>query len=195
MTEIKPKTTPLAKAKPDTASHWLWLSAIIIIADQITKWFIVQNFALYDSIKINAVLNITRLHNTGAAFSFLQDQGGWQRWLFVGLASVVSVAILIWLRKLPRKGFTWLAIALALVLGGAIGNVIDRVNYHYVVDFIQVHWQDSYFPTFNVADIAISIGAFLLVMDSFFGSGKEQKATDESSASTDDADDADDADD
>ncbi|MFK8054422.1 MAG: signal peptidase II [Woeseiaceae bacterium] len=174
MTENADKKTP--RVKPDTSSHWLWLSFIIIGLDQVTKWMIVQNFALYDSVKINSVLNITRLHNTGAAFSFLQDAGGWQRWLFVGLASVVSVAILVWLRKLPRQGYRWLALALALVLGGAIGNVIDRVNYHYVVDFIQVHWEDAYFPTFNVADIAISVGAFLLIMDSFFGSGKTEKA-------------------
>lgn len=171
------------------ASAWLWLSLVIIALDQITKYAIVQRFELYDAIRVNAVLNITRLHNYGAAFSFLGDQDGWQRWLFVGLAIVVCVAILIWLRKLPAKGQTWLAIALALVLGGAIGNVIDRVNYQYVVDFIQVHWEDSYFPTFNVADIAISIGAFLLILDSIFArdddaqsdadSGKDAPAAEE----------------
>ncbi|MEM7611115.1 MAG: signal peptidase II [Pseudomonadota bacterium] len=158
-----------------TASQWLWLSAAIIAIDQLTKWLILQNFELYETIRINAVLNITRLHNTGAAFSFLADQDGWQRWLFVGLAVVVSGVILVWLRRLPARGHLWLAIALALVLGGAIGNVIDRVTHHYVVDFIQVHWEESYFPTFNVADMAISVGAFLLIVDSFFGSGREQK--------------------
>ena len=145
------------------ASAWLWLSAIVIGIDQLTKWLIVQRFELYDRIEINAVLNITRLHNTGAAFSFLDDAGGWQRWLFVGLACGISVVILVWLRRLPARGQSWLALALALVLGGALGNVIDRVHLHYVVDFIQVHWGDAYFPTFNVADMAITGGAALLV--------------------------------
>lgn len=163
-----PTPDNVAQNSKTNASAWLWLSLVIIVLDQISKYAIVQRFELYDSIRINAVLNITRLHNYGAAFSFLGDQDGWQRWLFVGLAVVVCVAILVWLRKLPAKGQTWLAVALALVLGGAIGNVIDRVNYQYVVDFIQVHWEDAYFPTFNVADIAISIGAFLLIVDSIF---------------------------
>ena len=166
---------PLPKRpRPDTSSHWLWLSAVVIGIDQLTKWYIVQNFGLYDSITINSVLNFTRAHNTGAAFSFLQNAGGWQQWLFVGLATVVSIAIFIWLRKLPRRVYRWLALALALILGGAIGNVIDRVHYQYVVDFIDVHWNDAHFPIFNVADIAISVGAFVLILDSFFGSGKKQ---------------------
>lgn len=182
MQEDSKKSAPLAKPKPDTSIAWLWLSLIVIAADQLTKWLIVQNFDVYDSIRINEFLNIARHHNTGAAFSFLSDQGGWQRWLFVGLASVVSVAIVIWLRKLPRRGYRWLAFALALILGGAIGNVMDRVHFHYVIDFIQVHWKDAYFPTFNVADIAISIGAFVLILDSFFGSGKQQKPSAEPAA-------------
>ena len=149
------------------ASGWLWVSFLIIILDQLTKWLIVQRFDLYDSVTVNAVLNIHRLHNYGAAFSFLGDAGGWQRWLFIGLAVVICVAIMVWLRKLPARGQSLLAAALALVLGGAIGNVIDRVRLEYVVDFIQVHWQDAYFPTFNVADISISIGAALLIVDAF----------------------------
>ncbi|MEL6447805.1 MAG: signal peptidase II [Pseudomonadota bacterium] len=158
------------------ASAWLWLSALVIALDQLTKWLIVQRFELYDRIEVNALLNITRHHNTGAAFSFLADAGGWQRWLFVALACVISVVIMVWLRRLPPRGQGWLAFALALVLGGALGNVIDRVHLHYVVDFIQVHWGDSYFPTFNVADMAISVGAVLLVLDSFFGSGRSDTA-------------------
>lgn len=163
------------------ASAWLWLSALVIVADQFTKWLIVQRFELYDRIEVNALLNITRLHNTGAAFSFLEDAGGWQRWLFVALACGISLVILIWLRRLPARGQSWLALALALVLGGALGNVIDRVHLHYVVDFIQVHWGEAYFPTFNVADMSITVGAALLVFDSFFGSGREDAAADASS--------------
>ena len=164
-------------AERGNASAWLWLSAIVIVADQFTKWLIVQRFELYDRIEINALLNITRLHNTGAAFSFLEDAGGWQRWLFVGLACGISLVIVVWLRRLPARGESWLALALALVLGGALGNVIDRVHLHYVVDFIQVHWGDAYFPTFNVADMAITVGAALLVFDSFFGSGRKAAAS------------------
>ncbi|MEM6817243.1 MAG: signal peptidase II [Pseudomonadota bacterium] len=155
---------------------WLWLSLSVIVVDQITKWAIVDRFVLYERIEINAVLNVTRLHNYGAAFSFLGDQGGWQRWLFVVLSIVVTAIILVWLRRLPRDGHQWLAAALACIVGGAVGNVIDRIQYGYVVDFIQVHWQDAYFPTFNVADIAISVGAFLLIVDSFFGSGRTSDA-------------------
>lgn len=162
---------PLAVQR--SKSTWLWLSLIIIVVDQISKWMIVQRFELYDRIEINALLNITRLHNYGAAFSFLGDQAGWQRWLFISLAIVVSAVIVVWLFRLPREGHHWLAAALALIVGGAIGNVVDRIHYSYVVDFIQVHWQDAYFPTFNVADIAISVGAFLLICDSLFGSGRK----------------------
>lgn len=154
------------------ASQWLWLSSAIIVLDQFTKWLIVSNMALYDGIRVNAFLNITRLHNTGAAFSFLADQSGWQRWLFVLLAVVVSVGIMVWLRRLPTSGQSWLAAALALVLGGAVGNVIDRVYYGYVVDFIQVHYESAYFPAFNVADSAITVGAILMIADSLFISGR-----------------------
>lgn len=175
MTDAAPTENAAAVPKAAGYSKWLWISAAVIVIDQLTKWLIVQNFALYDSIRVNAVLNITRLHNTGAAFSLLESQDGWQRYLFVGLAVVVSAVILVWLRRLPSEGHGWLALALVLVLGGALGNVIDRVHLHYVVDFIQVHWEDAYFPTFNVADMAISVGAFLLIVDSFFGSGRSEK--------------------
>jgi signal peptidase II len=172
--------TPTADTAELTPAHaegrnkitWLWLSLFVIVTDQLSKWAIVQRFELYERIEINALLNITRLHNFGAAFSFLGDQDGWQRWFFVGLAVVVTIVIVVWLRRLPKQGHHWLAASLGLIVGGAVGNVIDRVHYGYVVDFIQVHWQDAYFPTFNVADIAISVGAFLLICDSFFGSGR-----------------------
>ncbi|MEL7312466.1 MAG: signal peptidase II [Pseudomonadota bacterium] len=170
---IEPEGATVAAVAGRSKSSWLWMSLIIIAVDQISKWMIVQRFELYDRIEINAILNVTRLHNYGAAFSFLGDQDGWQRWLFIVLAIAVSAVIVVWLYRLPREGHHWLAVALALIVGGAVGNVIDRIHYGYVVDFIQVHWRDAYFPTFNVADIAISVGAFLLICDSLFGSGRK----------------------
>jgi signal peptidase II len=106
-----------------------------------------------------------RLHNEGAAFSFLSDAAGWQRWMFIGLGVVVSVGILVWLRRLPPKGQHLLAAGLSFVLGGALGNVIDRVLWGHVIDFIRVHYEEHYFPAFNVADSAITIGAALLILD------------------------------
>jgi signal peptidase II len=107
------------------------------------------------------------LHNPGAAFSFLADAGGWQRWFFTIFAVGVSVMLVVWLRKVRLTTEPILAIALALVLSGAVGNVIDRIEHGYVVDFIHVHWQQAYFPAFNIADSAITIGAILLLWDAF----------------------------
>jgi signal peptidase II len=142
---------------------WLGIAAIVILADQITKTLIVRAFQLGDSHTVNPVLNIVRAHNTGAAFSFLADSSGWQRWFFVGLG-LAAAAFIVWMLK--RHGgqrlFGW---ALALILGGALGNVIDRLLHGYVVDFVQVHWNGSAFPSFNVADSAITLGAGLLILD------------------------------
>jgi len=154
------------------ATPWLWLSLLVIVSDQITKWLIFTQVELSDRIFLNPLLDITHRHNTGAAFSFLADQSGWQRWLFSGLAIVVSVVILVWLRRLPRRGQKMLAGGLALILGGALGNVIDRVHYGFVIDFILVHYGDWQFPAFNVADSAITVGAAFLIIDSLFGAEK-----------------------
>jgi signal peptidase II len=105
------------------------------------------------------------MHNVGAAFSFLASASGWQRWVFIGLAVVVSIAITIWLLRLPRAASPLLAAGLALVLGGAVGNVIDRIRLGYVIDFIHFHWDQAYFPAFNVADSAITVGAACLLLD------------------------------
>ncbi|WP_405233666.1 signal peptidase II [Lentisalinibacter salinarum] len=156
-----------------TAVHWLWLSLAVLAADQATKWVVTRQFELFESVAVNPYLDLTLLHNTGAAFSFLADAGGWQRWLFVGLGIVVSIVILVWLRRLPARGQSWLAIGLSLVMGGALGNVIDRVHYGYVIDFIHVHYQDAYFPAFNLADSAITVGAACLIIDALFFSGRE----------------------
>jgi len=147
------------------ASNWLWLAVGVMALDQWTKSLIVDRFEEFDKIVLLPVLEIMRLHNEGAAFSFLSTAGGWQRWLFVGLGVLVSGAILVWLRRLPPKGQGLLAAGLSLILGGALGNVIDRVLLGHVIDFIRVHYAEHYFPAFNVADSAITIGAALVILD------------------------------
>ena len=146
-------------------ARWLLLSAFIVIADQLSKSYVAAHFGEFEYISILPVLDITRMHNVGAAFSFLATASGWQRWLFIGLALSVSVAITVWLCRLPRKGHGLLAAGLALVLGGAIGNLIDRIRLGAVVDFIHFHWGHAYFPAFNVADSAITVGAACLLLD------------------------------
>ena len=147
------------------ASNWLWVGVAVIALDQWTKSLIVERFEEFGGVVLLPVLELMRLHNEGAAFSFLSNAGGWQRWVFVGLGVAVSAGILVWLRRLPSKGQSLLAAGLSLILGGALGNVIDRVLLGHVVDFIRVHWEDHYFPAFNVADTAISIGAALIILD------------------------------
>ena len=142
---------------------WLSVAAIVVLIDQVTKYMIVDRMALNDSHSITPFFNIVRWHNTGAAFSFLHDAAGWQRWFFVVLG-IVAALFIVWM--LSRHGAQRLfASALALILGGAIGNVIDRLWHGHVVDFIQVHYQRSYFPAFNIADSAITVGAILLILD------------------------------
>ena len=147
------------------ASNWLWLGVAVMTLDQWTKWLIVERFDEYRGYVVLPVLEIMRLHNTGAAFSFLSDADGWQRWVFIGLGVAVSTGILVWLRRLPAKGQGLLASGLSLILGGALGNVIDRVLHGHVIDFIRVHYGEHYFPAFNVADSAITIGAALIILD------------------------------
>ena len=147
------------------ASNWLWLGVAVMAFDQWTKWLIVERFDEFGHVDLLPVLQLMRLHNKGAAFSFLSDADGWQRWVFIGLGVAVSVGILIWLRRLPPKGQGLLAAGLSLILGGALGNVIDRVVLGHVIDFIRVHWGVHAFPAFNVADSAITIGAALIVLD------------------------------
>ena len=147
------------------ASNWLWLTLLVIVLDQWTKRLITSRLDEFEAVVLLPVLDFMRLHNEGAAFSFLSNASGWQRWFFVSLAIGVSGGILIWLRRLPARGQNLLAAALCLVMGGAIGNVIDRIYLGHVIDFIRVHYADWYFPAFNVADSAITIGAGLLILD------------------------------
>ena len=153
---------------------WASLSTLIVVLDQITKWAIIKWVPLYDRIPVNSFINITHQQNEGAAFSILADASGWQRWFFVTLAATVSCVIGVWLWRIRNEGPVILAAGLALVLGGAIGNVIDRLIHGHVIDFIQVLIFRWPFPSFNVADSAISVGAVFLVVDALFVSGKKR---------------------
>jgi signal peptidase II len=144
---------------------WLWLSAAIVVVDQLTKWIIVNQFALFEILPVTQFLELTRLHNEGAAFSLLAQAGGWQRWFFLALAGAIGVMIAWWLATLPARGHPWLTIGLAAILGGALGNAVDRARHGYVVDFLHFHWGSAYFPAFNAADIAITTGAAMLIID------------------------------
>ena len=146
---------------------WLSLSLVIILLDQVTKYFASHVLSMYQPIPIVPGFNLTLMHNTGAAFSFLSQAGGWQRWFFIGIASVVSIVIIVWMNGLPKNKY-WLLTALALILGGAIGNVCDRIILGYVIDFIEVYYGDMFWPAFNIADSAITIGAIMLIIDSLF---------------------------
>jgi signal peptidase II len=147
------------------AANWLWLALVVMLLDQWTKSLVTEHLDEFERIVLLPMFELMRLHNEGAAFSFLGNASGWQRWLFIGLGVAVSGGILVWLRRLPAKGQNLLAAGLALILGGALGNVIDRVLWGHVIDFIRVHYQEHYFPAFNLADSAISVGAALLILD------------------------------
>lgn len=152
---------------------WLWLALAVIVLDLATKAWFSANMQLGESRQLLPFFNWTLAHNYGAAFSFLHDAGGWQRWFFGGIAVVVSVGLVWWLAKLKaNEGF--LALGLALVLGGALGNLHDRVTLGYVVDFIHVHYGTWHFPAFNIADCGISVGAAILIIDSFFFERRRQ---------------------
>ena len=153
---------------PLQKSAWslLWISVLVIILDQWTKSLITQHMQWDELHTVLPVLDITRTHNEGAAFSFLIHASGWQRWMFTFLAIGVSAVLLGWLRGM-QKSWRPLPVALCLIIGGALGNAIDRLRLGYVVDFIAAHWDQHYFPAFNVADSAISVGAVLLFLDAW----------------------------
>jgi len=142
---------------------WLGLAVVVLLADQFTKILILGHYQLGDSTMVTSFFNVVRVHNAGAAFSFLSDASGWQRWLFIGIGAVAMVLIVWMLRSNPTQRL--FSAALALILGGAMGNVLDRLLYGYVVDFIDIHWAGWHFPAFNVADSAISVGAAALILD------------------------------
>jgi len=153
---------------------WLWLSVVVVALDQGSKYLAEQMLTLHDPVAVMPLLNMTLSHNPGAAFSFLADAGGWQRWLFIALAALVSAVLVVWLRKLSRAD-AWIAAAVTLVLGGAIGNLIDRVVHQYVIDFIDVYYKGWHWYTFNVADMAITVGVVVLIADGLFGRSKDKR--------------------
>lgn len=148
-------------------NRWYALAALVVVLDQLSKLWIVARFEFGEVLPLLAVFDLVLAHNTGAAFSFLNDAGGFQRWLFSGIAIAAAFWIIWLLRKHAEE--KWFALALALILGGALGNLIDRIAYGYVIDFLSFHWDGHYFPAFNLADSAITLGAILLIADNLKG--------------------------
>ena len=145
--------------------RWLGLSAVVVLADQTSKAYIARHFGEFEVTRVLPVLDITRMQNVGAAFSLLASASGWQRWFFIALALGVSIAIVAWLLRSRTNPGVLLPAGLAFILGGAVGNLIDRVRLGSVIDFIHFHWHQAYFPAFNLADTSITIGAGLLLLD------------------------------
>ncbi|MDO6563640.1 signal peptidase II [Amphritea sp. 1_MG-2023] len=158
-----------------SALPWLWLAALVIVLDLFTKYQASRLLPYGIAHPQLPVFDLTLLHNTGAAFSFLASAGGWQRWLFALIALLVSVVLVIWIARTPRQQ-RWLGAGLALVLGGALGNLYDRVVHGYVVDFISLHYNGYYFPAFNLADTAITIGAGMLIIDMIWSTDNQNKS-------------------
>ncbi|MDH5594150.1 MAG: signal peptidase II [Gammaproteobacteria bacterium] len=152
---------------------YLWISVLVIVLDQITKYLASSQLDYAVPVAVMPMFNFTLLHNTGAAFSFLSDAGGWQRWFFVVLALVISIVLFVWLTRLKQHE-KWIAISLSLILGGAIGNVIDRFIFGYVIDFLDIYYNNWHWPAFNIADSAITVGAVVLILEGVLK--KEEKA-------------------
>lgn len=157
---------------------YLWLSVVAFMLDLFTKWLVVSHFELYESVNILPIFNLTYVRNYGAAFSFLADHSGWQKYFFVLIAVVISALLLFWLAKTPRQKIL-LNSAYALIIGGALANMTDRLYHGFVVDFLDFYWQIYHYPVFNVADIAICVGAGLLILDYLKNERKQVKGTDE----------------
>ena len=178
---------PKISAMPMNNWQWLGLSLVIIILDQLTKLYAMDALMMYQPLAVLPGINFTLMYNTGAAFSFLSDAGGWQRWFFTALAFIVSVVILVWLHRSAASD-RWQLAALALILGGAIGNVIDRIAYGHVIDFLDVYYPgkdclpgfagylgECHWPAFNLADSAISVSVVILIIDGLFGHQRRNK--------------------
>ncbi len=156
----------MAKSNPSAApglALWLGLALVVVLLDQLTKALVIGEFRLGDSRTVTGYFNLVRAHNSGAAFSFLAGASGWQRWFFVGLGAVASVFIVWMLRAHPTQRL--FCFAITMILGGAVGNVIDRLLHGYVIDMLDFHWRGAHFPTFNLADSAITLGAICLIVD------------------------------
>ncbi len=161
-TTLNPVAAPV---KGWRSMWWIALALLLVLFDQLTKQAIIDSFTEYQRQNVLPFFDLVRLHNTGAAFSFLAGEGGWQNQLFMAIAGAVSLGLVWWLAVLPRRGKVVLALGLALILGGALGNLIDRLLYGYVVDFLLFYWRDWSYPAFNIADSAITCGAVLVLFD------------------------------
>lgn len=164
-----------AVAREPSGWRWLPVTLAVIGLDQLVKLWIVEHLVVYRTVRLLPVLDITLTYNTGAAFSFLAEASGWQKWLFAGLAVAVAAGITLWLRRLNGRTKWMLCLSLTLIMGGALGNLIDRLRIGHVVDFILAHWHGAYFPAFNVADSAITVGAALLLIDAWLESRRPKK--------------------
>ena len=159
------------------ARQWLLLSVIVILIDQLTKWFAEAMLVPYQPVPIIPMFNLTLAYNTGAAFSFLSDAGGWQRWFFIILTIIVIIVLFGWLWRM-RAEEKLHAVSISLILGGAIGNLIDRVLLGHVIDFLDVYYDQYHWPIFNIADSAITVGVMLLIIDLFWNEHREQSKHD-----------------
>ena len=155
--------TPVRSEIVPAAVRWLWLAVLVVALDQASKAWIVANLELYQTLTVAPFFEIIRTHNTGAAFSFLAGASGWQRWLFIGLGVAVSIGVPVWLRRANPGPLV--AAGLSFIVGGALGNVIDRVWQGHVIDFLHFHYRSFDFPAFNVADSSITVGAAFLILD------------------------------
>ncbi|WP_371186366.1 signal peptidase II [Thalassotalea maritima] len=162
----------------ETGLRWLWLALLLLIIDQVTKHWVAATFNYREVIEVMPFFNLTYVHNPGAAFSWLADQSGWQRWFLSAVAIVVSVMLIIWMRKTPKQQ-ALISIAFALILSGAIGNVIDRLMFGYVIDFLDFYIGNKHWPAFNVADSAIFVGAALMIYDAFTNNEQSDNRTGE----------------
>lgn len=156
----------------NTGLRWIWLAVVMLIADQVSKQMVVAMMDYRESIAVMPYFNLTYVHNPGAAFSFLADQGGWQRWFFTAIAFSVSIALVVWLAKTPKKD-KFISIAFSLILSGAVGNLIDRFMFSYVIDFLDFYIGNNHWPAFNIADSAIFIGAAMMLIESFKGNDNQ----------------------
>ena len=155
--------------------RWLWLSLIVIVLDQATKQWFESSFMVYEVVNVLPFFNLTLVYNEGAAFSFLSDQSGWQRWFLAAVATVVTSVLVIWLRGLQQQE-KLTAISLGLIIGGAVGNLIDRLLFGHVIDFLDFYIGQYHWPAFNIADSAIFIGVAVMIYDVLFDRGDKQKA-------------------
>ena len=157
----------MARVKPDAMAErmkiwpYLLLVLLVLVLDQLSKWWALTVFQPYEVVPVLPIFNFTLVFNEGAAFSFLSDAGGWQRWFFIVLTSIISLGLLVWLTRL-RQGERLTGVSLAMILGGALGNLLDRLRLGKVVDFLDFHWQSWHWPAFNLADSAITVGVLLM---------------------------------